>query len=266
MRLISSLLLCILLAAPVTAAPNERVREAVSLKVNGVRETWRLVWQGKPEPICGTDDIVGASTCPCAGWAYGEAGDLAVARTTPAGKVERVRLSPLFGRHDYPNADRTPQAIVPRWAIEDADYERSERGDPRLQEEIRRRSPPRLIHFADYDRDGQASEFLVHVENLPCGKRFFAAVGVSKANPRLHVLGSAAHPEEPLIMRLPAWQALLRSRTPTEVVTWECDDHGSEVRTVMTVSAEAGRIHAVERALGCRSMGTAGKLMSVRVW
>ena len=117
------------------------------------------------------------------------------------------------------------------------------------------------MRFADYDRDGEATEFLIQVGTLPCGKWQFAAVGVSAREPRLHALSSAAKPDAPLIMPLAAWQALLRSPGPEAVATWTCGDHGSESRNELIVSADNGEIYVRGRELSCPADGQAEMLL-----
>jgi hypothetical protein len=56
------------------------------------------------------------------------------------------------------------------------------------------------MKVADYDRDSEATEFLIQFGTLPCGKSQFAAVGVSAKESHLHALTSVAKPDTPLIM------------------------------------------------------------------
>jgi hypothetical protein len=179
--------------------------------------------------------------------------------------VERFDLAPIFDNEmDQPM--KKGEGALQRRQPRISDMKRFVDGDPRLSSEIARRPVISLMHPADYDHDGRATEFLVQVGTLPCGKRQFAAVGVTRTAPRLHALGSAAHPEKPLVMPLHAWQALLKSPHPSPVLIWECDDHGSEVRSLLTVSADHGRIRAVDRDYGCRSQGDEGRLVKTTAW
>ena len=56
------------------SSPGEWLREQQSVTVGGVAESWQLVWEGRPKPICGPQDVEMAITCPCTGFAYGEMG------------------------------------------------------------------------------------------------------------------------------------------------------------------------------------------------
>jgi hypothetical protein len=235
-----------LVAATVTTAaysheaPKQYVREQRAVSVQGVEETWQLIWNGKPSTVCGPDEISMAITCPCSGWAYAEFGKLWLVRKRGGREVERMDLRPLFSKSDYPEDKVKGTAYLQSWPPEDGDLEREDRCDPKLVSEIKRRPAPRIMQFADYDRDGNATEFLIQVGTPPCGKLQFAAVGVSVKEPHLHALTSAAKPDAPLIMPLNAWQALLASPRPHTVATWTCGDHGSDVRSDLVVSASSG--------------------------
>ena len=249
-------------AAPV----GEHLREQRLVTVGGTQEVWRLVWTGKPRPFCSVDDPEMSNTCPCSGWAYGQAGKLALVRTRQGREVERMDLGPFFGDYDYPSDQvRTGDAYLQLWPESLRDIGRS--ADPRLASEVKRRPRTEAMHLADYDRDGAATEFLIQVGVLACGKHQFAAVGVSKANPHLHALGSAAHPDKPLVMPRRAWEALLHSSHPAPVLIWQCDDHGSEVRSMLEVSVRAGRIRAIDRDYACASgQGPPDRLVQQTEW
>ena len=243
-------------------AAAQYVREERLVSVDGVTETWRLVWEGKPSAVCEPEDVISAITCPCAGLAYGEYGKLSLVRTRGGREIERMDLAPLFGKFDYPDAERLEgKAYLQRWPTQDSDLERSERDDPKLVSEIRRRMAPRIMQLADYDRDGKATEFLIQVGTLPCGKLQFSAVGISDKNPHLHALTSVARPDEPLVLPLSAWQVLLSHPEPTTVQTWDCGDHGSEVRTEVVVSASKGEIRVKEREYSCPEDGSPERLL-----
>jgi hypothetical protein len=120
------------------------------------------------------------------------------------------------------------------------------------------------MKLADYDRDGFASEFLVQVGTLPCGKRQFSAVGVTTSNPHLHALSSTAHPDTALTMPLSAWRALLKSSGPTAITTWPCGDHGADIRRELVVSANGGAIRVEEQEYSCPAEGEPEKLVKKR--
>lgn len=116
-------------------------------------------------------------------------------------------------------------------AAEDQRYGSGRQRRSYLIAEIERRPAPEIMKLADYGRDSAATEFLIQVGEIPCGKLQFSAVGMTKADPHLHALGSAAHPDKQLVMPKAALQALEKSPGPTRVIVWDCRDHGSNIRT-----------------------------------
>jgi hypothetical protein len=246
------------------AADKEVVREQRAAVIDGARETWRLAWEEKPAMVCGPDEVDIATTCPCSGVAYAEYGRLSLVRNRNGRDVERMDLRPLYNKFDYPEDKVNGSAYLQRWPLKLSDVDREFKRDPTLVAEIKRRQPPEIMKFADYDRDGAATEFLIQVGTLPCGKHQFAAIGVTKTDRRLHALTSVSHPDTPLIMPEAAWQALLKEPGPTVVQTWTCGDHGSETRTELVVSANDGAIGVKEREYSCPASGEAEKLLEER--
>jgi len=253
------------IAASIVHADDALLREQHSLTVAGVTETWQLVWETPPQPACGPEEVATATTCPCAGTAYGEAGKLALVRKRGDAAVEQMELSPLFGQFDGPS-DVDGLATLIRWPVLDGDLARENKGDPTLVAEIKLRPAPMVMRFADYDHDGAETEFLLPIGTLPCAKVQYAAIGVSTADPHLHVLGSAAHPEAMLAMPLPAWHALLVKPGGTRVPLLACGDHGSDQRSELTVSAGKDGIRAHERDYSCPEDGSAEKLLQESDW
>ena len=238
------LIAAILAAAGARAEPV--VREEKTVTINGASETWRLVWDAPPATVCGPEDVSMATTCPCSGLAYGEYGKLSLTRTRDGREIERMDLRPLFGQFDDPDEKVAGLAYATRWPLAPADVDREDKHDAGLIAEIKRRPAPVIMDFADYDRNGSASEFLLQVGTLPCGKHEFAAIGIA-SDGRLRALSSTAHPAAPLMMPLAAWQALAKSAGPTTVPTLTCGDHGSDSRIELVVSADKGVIRVKSR-------------------
>jgi len=258
-RAASCLLAIGLASAPLVAKPADRahgpqVRDEVTIVVAGAREVWRLEWKSPPKPACSADDAEWY-TCPCQGFSFGEAGDLDLVRLRDGEEVERLALTPLF---DEQFSDAGPAAIVHR--VEPTDGDHTDPEDPGLVDRVAARPADPILLLADYDRDGQATEFPLQIDVAPCGKRIMVVVGVSRVEPELHVFHSAAHPEQPLAMQLDAWQALRDDELPTKVVDWYCDDHGSPTETELELSAHAGVISAYEREYECDD-GERGRLI-----
>jgi len=236
---------------------GEILRDEVAVDVNDARERWSLVWLTPPRPVCMPEDAT-ASTCPCTGFAYGEAGTLDLVRERPGQSVERLHLTPLFAGEDSPVDDKT--AVLQRSPVLDGDYPQMDSAE--FGSQIRGRPPTRAIAMQDYDHDGRATEFLLQVGELQCGKRESVVVGISKSNPTLHVFTSVAHPKEPLVLEAHIWNELLRSSGKVESVEWACGDHGADTLTLVRLSISAAGIDGVRSEYECKADDTAGKLIS----
>jgi len=238
--------------------PTPVVREEHKLVVDGVEEHWRLEWARPPVPVCSPDEPDVWSTCPCSGFAFGERGNLILVRTRPGQKEERLELGPLFGgKYDLPGNEG--EAILRRWDEEERDMEASKLPD--FAARVRARPIAQAIRLGDYNHDGQATEFLLQVGNLPCGKKMNVAIGVSRRNPRLHVFGSTEHPERPLVLQVGQWEALLQAKGPVKVMDWKCGDHGSDTETELELSADGTGILAKRWEYQCKQDGSRGKLI-----
>jgi hypothetical protein len=242
------------------------VREQRGVFVQGTRETWRLIWARRPATFCEPDEVYMAMTCPCSGWAYGEyGGDLSLVRSRFGHQVERMDLRSLFGDFDYSNADPMKGSAYAALAIQIRGFRPGGTRRPDLVVAIKRRPASVIMVLADYDRDGAATEFLLQVGTLPCGKHQFAAVGTTARHPRLQALTTVARPGTPLIMPIEAWRALLQSGGPTVVPTWDCRDHGSDRRAELVVSANDGEIRVKSRVFSCPVGGDEETLLEGRV-
>src|SRR5690242_15002 len=74
--------------------PAPMIREEQEVVIDGFIETWRLVWLKPPKPAC--SDPVDGMTCPCAGFAYGEAAELALVRQRSGREIDRLDLTASF--------------------------------------------------------------------------------------------------------------------------------------------------------------------------
>jgi hypothetical protein len=234
--------------------PKPTIREEQQVLVNGVPETWRLEWAETPapKPAC---DASGAdwSTCPCMGFAYGESGDLYLARIRDGVEVDRLHLTPLFG--DEPNQTAT----VERWPVYDADY--GNQKNDWFPASVSRRPAVHVMHFGDYDHDGHATEFYLETESGPCGKSTGFVVGVSADNPKLHAFGTASHPDAPLYLRQREWEALRKATAAVDVEDWACGDHGAEMETTVELYWTGQGIDGLRKDYSCPSSGEARRLI-----
>jgi hypothetical protein len=241
--------------------PKELAHQTVM--VAGRPEVWELVWDGKPRSICGPDDPV-ALTCPCMGFAYGEMGTLSLKRIRNGHETEQLNLGPFFDDQEHPSeqTEARGKSYLQRWPIISEDANQLINPSKNFALGVSRRFATQTMKFADYDHDGSATEFLLQVGTLPCGKRQYMAVGTSKAIPHLHALNSASNPTTPLVLPAQVWQALLDGNGTHSVTTWACGDHGSYVLQDVLVSAENGSIHVTNRKFGCTANGDRGELQS----
>ncbi len=233
------------------------VREEQQIVVDDIREVWRLQWKSPPKSACGPEPD--SLSCPCSGFAYGESGQLDLVRIVDGREVDRLELTPLF---EKVFADQDG-AIVQRWDVHDTDL-----NEPHTEEFAARvgtRPIVEIMHFADYDHDGKSTEFFLQTDTEPCGKVTGMVIGLSQRNARLHAFGTALHPDKPLVMHKTAWQALIGSHGPIDVLDWPCGDHGSEIEARLELRAGNKGIRVIRREFKCTETGARGRLLSERI-
>jgi hypothetical protein len=225
--------------------PSPLVRERQQVLIGNVAETWELRWKAPPKPACEPSDV--SLTCPCTGFAYGEGGELALVRVRSGKEIDRLELTELFKGADLDLGDI---AILQRWEPDiNKDFEASERAD--FLDVVARRKTVKIMTFADYDHDGQRSEFYLQIDAGPCGHVAGVVIGISKSNSKLHVFGTADKPDAALVFDKHIWDALSRARGPVEVVAWPCGDHGSEDETTVRLTVTSKGIEVVQRTYAC---------------
>ncbi|MBM7119448.1 hypothetical protein [Archangium primigenium] len=238
-----------------TARAGPVVREEARVRVDGEVERWRLVWRAPPRLACFEMEGV---TCPCEGFAQGEAGALEWERERPGTAPERLDLTPLFGPAE-PGAAPV-EAVLRGWAVSPRD---AGLAPERQAEALRGRPRVRAMVLGDYDHDGQAREFVLQTQASGCGLREAVLLGVDKAG-RMRALGTVAHPGRPLVLAPGTWARLLRAASVTAVQT-PCGDHGSQGEEVLRVRADARGLHATREVYACTARGTRGALQSSEV-
>ncbi len=212
-------------AAPSSEYPTPNVREEQKVMVDGVSETWRLQWMTNPKPECEPNQD--SLYCQCTGFAYGEAGELDLVRRRNGVEIDRLHLTPLFAGGPFPSES----AVIRRWEIDyDKDPKDSQRQDFPLL--VGKRPTVQVMNFGDYDHTGWKNEFYLQSGAVACHTEGFV-VGVSKRNPRLHVLDTASSPGKPLYLSYGEWEALRGASGPIEVVDWSCGSHGAETETTV---------------------------------
>lgn len=229
--------------------PSPLIREEQQVTVDGATETWRLVWSNTPKPRCDAHDEL-SLTCPCIGFAYGEIGDLFLARIREGKEVDRLRLTPLF--------PESKGAILQRWAADD-DKDSKAIGNESFPTSVKKRPIVRIMNFADYDHDGQKTEFYLQTSAGPCGKTFGAVIGLSKKTHRLHAFGTVTHPTKPLLLQGQEWDSLKNASEPVELVDWPCYDHGAETETKIRLYWSPDGIDGRIREYSCQDQNPGAK-------
>ena len=196
------------------------------------------------------------------GFAFGEQGKLTLVRLRGNQVVESFPLDPLF-KNGLDNPSEGESAVLRLYDVlpKDMDIE-----DPALLEKrLRSRAKAEVMQIVDYNHDGQASEFFLQIGTLPCGKRMGVVIGITPSQPKLHVFGTAAHPEIPLTMEEREWKALLHSAGPFRIIDWPCGDHGSETETELEIQAARDGIHVTRSAYKCTELEKRGALVKQEI-
>lgn len=228
--------------------PFARVREERKIVIDGVEETWRLVWTSQPRPECSTDTAM-YYTCPCNGFAFGEAGHASLLRYRGGVERERLPLGPLFTEDSIGGPG---VALIPSRPYEGVTTDSEESlSRPGKRAEIERRPMVRVLEFADYDHDRRATEFYLQTSSISCGSQFGVVIGVSRANPRLHVFTTADNPDSPLRLRYPLWENIRKAAGPFETTAWVCGDHGEETESRLSLSWTPQGITGTTRTYTC---------------
>ena len=238
-----------------SAAANPLVREEQTIIIDGRSEIWRLEWESPPKPACGLEDPASSLTCPCIGFAYGESGQLDLARVVKGREIDRLRLAPLFEKMF---ADQGG-VLLQRWAVQDADLQDFD--NESFAATVPARPVVTIMRFADYNHDGQATEFFLQTGVEPCGKITGIVIGVTADNPKLHAFVSTANPGKPLYLQKPEWEVLLKTTGPVQVLDWPCGDHGSENEKDVELSVTKSGIRAVRKTFECTETGKRGHLL-----
>jgi hypothetical protein len=243
-----------------TPEPSSRtpllIREEQQITINGIPETWRLEWKLPPEYICGPDLGDHVVDCPCSPFAYGETAPLDLVRIVKGREIDRLKLTQFFEQEFQGQQG----AVVQRWEPDDKDLYDTD--DNTFVARVHGRPVVKVMQFADYNHDGQPTEFFLSTGVLPCGKNMGIVVGLTPANPRLHAFGTALHPNEPLVMQKREWQALLNANSAVSVLDWRCGDHGSDTETQLELTSTREGIQGTRREFTCTENGSRGQLLS----
>jgi hypothetical protein len=229
--------------APVSPPSQAILREEKKVIVDGVTETWRLEWIRPPVPAC--MDSTWAS-CACAGFSFGEKGDLDLVRTRPGAPDERLHLSPLFDDGD---------ARLPRWVVlpEEATQESAARlAKKPTVAEIQKRELVPVMKLADYDHDGRATEFVLQIAAYACGHTPSILVGITKTR-GLQAFPAGDKPNEPLTLESAADWEKVKAKLPLTIASIKCGGPSAgvaEESSIKVVKTDAG-LRATEEKRPC---------------
>jgi hypothetical protein len=171
--------------------------------------------------------------------------------------IDRMAITPLF---EELFSGTGAVAIVQRWE-QDFEHDSEVINAPDFAQRLAKRPTEQVMHFADYDHDRQATEFYLQTD-AHSGHMWGVVMGISKMNPRLHVFGTAFHPDQPLHLQQEEWEALRDATGPIEVLDWQCGDHGAEEHTTVMLRWTAKGIEGAMRIYACGPDGKPGKLLS----
>jgi hypothetical protein len=257
--IVLAILFVIFQALLIAALPTQRstnlIREEQTITINGVPEVWRLEWKQQPKAFCPADDELSAM-CPCVGFMFGNTGAMDLVRLRDGQEVERLSLGKFFS--EYNNL-----AVMPGRQYRDADDDYFLHHNlSALLADLTKRPLTKIMDLADYDHDGQATEFFMQTEVQSCGHRNGIVVGVSKSNPHLHAFGTALHPNTPLHLEPREWEKLRDSTTTGWIVDTPCNDHGSDGQLELQLMASPAGIREMSREYDCTgSNGLRGRLL-----
>jgi hypothetical protein len=245
--LAASLAMGVCLSAASSEYPTPEIREEQSVTIAGVTETWQLRWTAPPKPVCGPSDTA-ALTFPCTGFAYGEGGDLVLIRLRDGFENDRLQLTPFFGIE----GDTGRIAVVQRWQPDDDNDFKAALEDHEFPALVAKRPVAQVMHFADYDHDGEASEFYLQAaEPLNSAPNAGVVIGTSRKYPWLHVFGAASTPLEPLYLQKQDWEALRDASGPIEVPGLPCAFMGRDTQTTLLLRWTLDVIEGASREFTC---------------
>ena len=134
------------------------------------------------------------------------------------------------------------------WSSEDADDKITD--EKKLARLVQSREFVTIMDLQDYDHDGRATEFLLPVGGVGCAFHGYVALGISRGRPELHVIGSAMHPDKPVVLTHTGWQ-VLRAQSKGTYVQYECGFRGGETQVEVELKTDPSGIHAVEIEYSC---------------
>lgn len=244
---------------PAPPKPTTVVREEIQVKVGDIEETWRLIWEEPPVPVCGPEDP-GWSSCACFGFAFGERGFLRLVRFREGKEYEWLPLGEFFAPMNAIVQDGG--FALPRWPVEAGDQ--ADRNKPGFAARVSQRPVVRVMKLGDFDHDGRATEFFLQTSSGSCLKAYGIVVGINSENERLHVFRAVEASGTPLLLGAEEWQKLLGATEPVKVLDGSCKQSGNQFESETVFSAQAGKISVQRSIYRCTPEGRRGELIQKR--
>jgi hypothetical protein len=240
---------------PADLPPTARLRESRYFRGHTGPECYRVYWLTEPEPRCaGAPD--GAEVCACAGFYVGRSGPLVLVRSRPGAADEYLDLGGLFADSE---AERLGgDALVaeyPPMNVTQADGSVRMQAAPIAQP---------ILKLADYNRDGVAAEFVLHVGNEACNHGRYLLVGVLAANTAVTTPREAGPSAPPVAFDAPSDWEHLRETGALRREYWGCFDQGSEVRKSVRARVVDGQFEVEQLREPCVSSAVKARRMARR--
>jgi hypothetical protein len=231
------------------------VREQRDVRVGTGVEHWRILWRDPPLTSC-----MEGWGCICSAFGHSQHGQADLIRSRTGKPDETYSLSGIYDDGLDMPARGLSEAILPAWPSEKDD---SEALDVKaIATAIQTRKMVTLMALHDYDHDGQATEFILPIGGVGCVFHHYVAVGLSKRNPQLHVLGTAKHPDAPLELSYAGWQTL--ERGAGTYVESHCGNHGSDEQIEIALRTGPDGIRGTTLTYACPREAT--HLLSQESW
>jgi hypothetical protein len=247
--------LTIRLPVPLSDVHVPVLREQLNVRVGAITEHWRIQWRDPPFTSCMED-----WGCPCAPFQHAQHGQADLIRSRSGKPDEAFSLSDIYDDGLDKPARGLSEATLPAWPREEHDDDADD--VKAMATTIQSRKMLKLMDLHDYDHDGQATEFILPIGGVGCVFHHYVAVGLSRRNPQLHVLGTARHPDAPLELSHAGWQTLKRGGGT--YVESSCGNHGSDEQIEIALQANRDGIRGATLIYKCPRKD--GRLLSQQTW
>jgi hypothetical protein len=206
---------------PADLPATARLRESHYFHGHTGPDLYRIYWLTEPEPRCASAPE-GPEVCVCAGFYVGRSGPLVLVRSRPGAADEYLDLGGLF-------ADSEAERLGGDALIAEYPPVNVVQSDGSVRMQPATVAQP-IVKLADYNRDGVAAEFVLHVGNEACNHGRYVLVGVLAANAAVTTPREGGSGAPPVALDAPSDWERLRATGALRREYWGCFDQGSEVR------------------------------------